>query len=418
MRTKFYLDIRKRRSILVTEDEENELYPVKIAINHGGSSAYIGTGLSVKKSQWVSKPSPGRVTGGPNSAKINILLAEKKLKIDKTLEELREKGELRGRSVSEIKSLVEKLLEANEDGEVPVLDCFDKYIGLKRREGTVAVYKATISKLKAYRDFTESMTFRSVTPSWLAGFEEYLAETSPSANARGIYLRNIRTVFNYALAEEWTKAQYPFKKFKIRKSPTKDRSLSREDLRALRNARCNKAVEKYRDLFLLSFYLCGMNLEDILALKEIKGGRVEVERIKTGQPLTIKVVPEAMDIISKYKGDDGHLISLGAGVNYRNFQHRVNRYLKEIGRTYNTHTRAWEGESLFKDISFYYARYSWATIAAELDIPERTIGKALGHSTSNSVTSIYTRVDMRKKIDDANRKVIDFVFGDLQNPNK
>lgn len=62
-------------------------------------------------------------------------------------------------------------------------------------------------------------------------------------------------------------------------------------------------------------------------------------------------------------------------------------------------------------MTYYCMRYSWATIAAELDIPERTVGAALAHSTAKSVTSIYIRVDMRKKIDAANRAVIDHVFG-------
>jgi len=46
---------------------------------------------------------------------------------------------------------------------------------------------------------------------------------------------------------------------------------------------------------------------------------------------------------------------------------------------------------LFPDLSSYAARHSWATIAAELDIPKETIAKALGHS-DNSVTDIYIRL--------------------------
>ena len=58
--------------------------------------------------------------------------------------------------------------------------------------------------------------------------------------------------------------------------------------------------------------------------------------------------------------------------------------------------------------SMYWARHSWATIAAELDIPKETIAAALGHS-SNTVTDIYINFD-RAKIDRANRQVLDYVL--------
>ena len=60
--------------------------------------------------------------------------------------------------------------------------------------------------------------------------------------------------------------------------------------------------------------------------------------------------------------------------------------------------------------SYYWARYSWATMAAEVDIPERTIGSALAHSTRKSVTAIYTRNDLRKKITEAQTAVENYVF--------
>lgn len=58
-------------------------------------------------------------------------------------------------------------------------------------------------------------------------------------------------------------------------------------------------------------------------------------------------------------------------------------------------------------IIIHYARHSWATIAASLDIPKETIAAALGHG-GNSVTDIYINFD-QKKIDEANRKVIDYL---------
>lgn len=68
---------------------------------------------------------------------------------------------------------------------------------------------------------------------------------------------------------------------------------------------------------------------------------------------------------------------------------------------------------LHDDIVWYTARRSWATIAASLDIPKEVIGKALGHSEWDSTTTdLYINFDNRK-IDEANRKVINALNADL-----
>ena len=94
---------------------------------------------------------------------------------------------------------------------------------------------------------------------------------------------------------------------------------------------------------------------------------------------------------------------------YRYFVKRMNTALKQIGET----TRSGLGgkkdrKPLFPELSSYWARHTWATLAAELDIPKETISAALSHSTDDT-TSIYIRFN-RKKIDEANRKVIDYVL--------
>ena len=122
--------------------------------------------------------------------------------------------------------------------------------------------------------------------------------------------------------------------------------------------------------------------------------------------------PEAQRIIAKYRGRDYLLNIAERYKDYRNYAKRMNKYLKRIGQKYNPHTKEWEGEPVCGEVTVYWARYSWGTVAAELDIAERSIGAAMAHSTKTSVTSIYIRTDMRRKIDEAQEKVVRFVFGE------
>lgn len=60
-------------------------------------------------------------------------------------------------------------------------------------------------------------------------------------------------------------------------------------------------------------------------------------------------------------------------------------------------------------MSSYWARHTWASIAASIDIPKETIAAVLGHG-NHTVTDIYIDFD-QKKIDKAIRDVIDYVNG-------
>jgi integrase len=75
----------------------------------------------------------------------------------------------------------------------------------------------------------------------------------------------------------------------------------------------------------------------------------------------------------------------------------VNRYLKQVGKMVGIDT-----------LTTYDARYTWANIAAGLDIPKETIAQALGH-TKPTVTDVYITFD-RNKVDKANRMVIDYIL--------
>lgn len=153
----------------------------------------------------------------------------------------------------------------------------------------------------------------------------------------------------------------------------------------------------------------GINSIDLWRLKSItKDGRIEYKRAKTGRLYSIKVEPEAMEIIEKYKGEKGLLCIADRWNNSRNFRHQMNTALQNIGAV-----RKGKGgkktDGSFPDISTYWARHTWATVAFEIGISKDVIAQALGHSDGHDTTNIYIREDIRN-VDDANRKVLDWVL--------
>lgn len=404
MKTNLYHDTRR------TKKDAKLDAPVRISLNHGSSSAYIDTGVSVKPGQWEKRNGKWEVVKHPLAARYNLMIAEKKLAVEKTLIELREAGRLRGRSLAEIRKMVVDTIEQG-GASAPLLFMakFDEWTEGKGNANTRATYAVTARKIRAYDKAADKLHFEDITRQWLTGFDSWMTRTAPSANARNIHLRNIRAVYNEW--EEIVDAPYPFRRFKIVPEATRDRSLAATTLRRLFDFDCEPSQRRYVDYFKLIFLLAGLNVGDLARLKSLTNGRAEGNRHKTGQPFCLAILPEAAEIIEKYKGNGFLVDILNRNNNYTTFAATLNEKIKKVGQRYNPHTKQWEGEPIAPEASVYWARYSWSTIAGELDIPERTIGAALGQSTKKSVTSIYIRTDMRKKVEEAQRKVADFVFG-------
>ena len=87
-------------------------------------------------------------------------------------------------------------------------------------------------------------------------------------------------MFNAAIDDEIT-TKYPFRKFKISSEETEKRSLTVEQLRTFLNADLEPWMERYRDVFMLLFTLCGINIIDLCHLKEETNGRIVYRRAKT-----------------------------------------------------------------------------------------------------------------------------------------
>lgn len=389
-----YLDTRR--------EKKGGLYPLKVNIRHKGKFL-LSTGFSVTPDKWTGSEFTNKVE---NYKTKNVSLRKLLNDIENTIFRLEMDGKLKDMPDKVLKGILEKCLP----GFVPektklFIDYLSDFIDLKEKPGTKTVYTTTLNKIL---EFDRTCTFDTMTLDWLRRFEKWMKDSGMKTNAYAIHLRNIRAVFNYAIDEEIT-TLYPFRKFKIKKEETAKRCLTPEQVALLRGYGCEEHQKRYRDIFMLMFYLIGINAVDLFNLKQLVNGRIEYNRAKTGKLYSIKVEPEAMEIIERYKGDNWLLNVLDTYSNYQDFLHRMDVGLKQIGPVVRKGLGGRkEREPLFPDISSYWSRHTWATIAAGLDIPKETISAALGHEIGSDVTSIYIKFD-QKKIDEANRKVIDYL---------
>lgn len=392
---KFYLDKRRQK--------KDGTYPIKLNVFHN-KQIMIATQLSASEKEWNGNEYSVRAQ---NYKPRNIVARGIINKAETVIFTLEQQGKLKSTTDKALKKLIEDAISSKVENQKTFLYYLDEFVSKKTNQGTKSIYTTTRNKIEEY---DSHCTFESMDKSWLENFEMWMAKTM-KVNAYAIHLRNIRSVFNYAIDEEYT-TLYPFRRFSIKKEETRKRSLTAEQLRLLRDYPCEEYQIRYRDMFMLMFYLIGVNAADLFNAKHsaLVNGRFEYKRAKTGKLYSIKVEPEAQAIIEKYKGKDYLLNIMDEYGNYKDFLHRMGIGLKQIGETERKGLGGKKSRNpLFPDLSSYWARHTWATVAAELDVPKEVIAHALGHSWANSTTTdIYIRFDM-KKVDEANRKVIDFV---------
>ena len=281
----------------------------------------------------------------------------------------------------------------------------------KDNRSTRILYELTHKKVV---EFDALATFSTIDEQWLEDFERHFKAQRMSVNSIAQQLRNIRAVFNFCRKRKYTQ-EYPFLTYRIKEEMVAPNSLTVDQLRTLRDYPCEAWQEIYRDLFMLSFYLGGVNAGDLLLCKGLKNGRFIEKRQKTGELIDVPVCEEAMRIIKKYKGRNYLLCVMDNYKDYHDFTSRWDRALKKIGTTEIVPDKVGRRRKvvyhpLFPGITTYTARYTFASIAAnDLEIPTETIGKCLAHSWSkNTVTARYISDD-RRKVDQAFAKVIRYV---------
>lgn len=384
---KSYLRLDTRRAL------KDGTYPVKVVVGYG-THLLLDTGVSSTEADW--NPAVGNVTNRRTASLLSSILS----RVTSIIFDLRESGKFDKLTPAQLRQVL--VTGSPASLRKTFLDVAGQFLRTKQTKRTRELYEATMKKV---REFDAEVLIDDIRPNWLHEFEVFLGG---AVNGRAIHLRNIRAVCNYALDEEITQ-NYPFRKFKIPREETRKRSVPVDELRALMALDdLTPQEEEYRDMFLLIFYLIGINVVDLAALTSdsIVDGRIEYRRAKTGRLYSIKIEPEIQALLDKYRGEQHLLSPFDRYTNYRDYNHRLNDALKKLGPVSGTHRNGVKKRTpINPELSTYWARHTWATTAASLDIPNETIAAALGHSYGNKVTAIYIDFDA-KKIDRANRQVI------------
>lgn len=388
---------------------DNRDFKVYLSITHKYKRFYVFTGLqTTEKFSGMVFPRSDKSA----KAKTNRLAQIYKMCDDyinthnsETVEELKE-------------HLKELIIGKKRDNKNTIISVIERFCSTKEKKSTAMAYKRLITDISAY---DADATIGGVDFTWVENFYKHEKDKGRCNNGIVGDIDKLKSVFNWARRKKIT-TNFPFERAYFKKEKTRKRNLSVSQLRVIRDIGTDAHDAPYRDFFMLGFYLIGMNLSDILDLtkEDYKDGRITFNRNKTNRFYDIKVEPEAKIIIDKYMNTEKkkenllNFLSVTHSAGYAQFTTKLNHCLRTLGkRAYDGKYYDWKDDAIEPDLTSYWNRHTWATMAAKIGVPMEIIGRALGHSIwDNSITGVYVEFDTAK-IDEANRKVIDYLNSDL-----
>lgn len=396
--------MKLKPTILPAKVLKDGTHRVRIAMSHRGCTRYFMTRFIV--------PSPGNLVGGavsgiPNASYINQQLLKQMSELYKAYDSIDDTEYL---TCSQLLERMEEMRRGMRP--ITIYEAMDRFMEFKKRtcsQSSIRIISTYLAALKTF--FTEKDLLRQLNAERLFECRDFLSKRF-NTTTLAINFTYLRMVLTYAIRNGMVRYDiHPFRDFEMPKSIVRDIAVTMEQLRMIRDmdlsAPKDELKRECRDFFMLSFYLCGMNLVDMTRL-DFSKPTIRFLRQKTAsrrqesQSTEFTIQPEAREIIDRLFVN-GKWANKRHNKNYISLTRMVNRKIQEIAKDLGIESR----------VMFYSARKTFAQLANELMIKDGVIEYCIGDSVSSSRRTIgsYIRIN-RRMADAAIRKVFDAVASD------
>ncbi|MEO6732309.1 MAG: site-specific integrase [Ferruginibacter sp.] len=293
---------------------------------------------------------------------------------------------------------------------------FKEYIAVHNKKGNVGTVLSYQSTLNSLNGFKSNLSLYDINPDFLEEYELYMKGKGKSNSTIGIYLRQLRAVFNNAVSRNLiSKENYPFGKnrYKIPVGSNIKKALSPDDLQILlKHTPDKKEEQKALDFWIFSFLSNGINFCDILRLRpeNIKNNficyiRSKTKNTKKGtqQIIRVPVHPRAKVIINKWKNTnvDGIYLFpfLKEGLSPIQEKYFIQGFIKNTNKNM---------EAIRLDLKIsekcntYSCRHSFATVLKRKNVNTEFISESLGHSSILTTSAYLASFEDKTKIEYSN----------------
>ncbi len=260
------------------------------------------------------------------------------------------------------------------------------------RNGNALAYKYAKDQLEK---FAPELNFTDINRTLLENFKQHKKEEGLKNTSIRTYLYEIRAIYNKAVRLGNCEDSRPFTglffDLPVRVRRNKNEYLDREGIQKIINAKgLSKEQQMSVDLNLLQFYFCGTDLVDVYYLKksQLVNGRAFFKRAKLGlraYEFDMLVLPEAQEIIDKYRADDEVYIFPWRKdeVGYKTFRSNHNRKLERVRKKLKIELMPKGGKLTSKVV-----RHSFATLGKFAGVDPDIMRELMGHER-NDIDTAY-----------------------------
>lgn len=303
-----------------------------------------------------------------------------------------------------------KTVLTQQEKAIPDVRTFNEFMRTRitemREEGRESYAKMQEDTLKVFEAAEGDVPMIIMNHITIEHFDRWMKLHGHTDGGRQIRLCHIKARVNEAIKLGLIRCdKHPFAYTVIPMPEPRELDIPVEAIKKIINSNvsASKQLTLAKDVFLLSFYLGGINYADLIQIdfseEEINYTRQKSSKHKRkNRKIKISICPEAATILDKYIDKDGYM-KFDYKYTPKNLQCYINKCLKLLAKELN----------IKEPLTYYSARKTFAQFAAEIGIPYPVIEYCLGHSIKTGITiNSYVRVKQHQA-DSAISRVIEYV---------
>lgn len=304
-------------------------HKIRIRVAHNSDTRFITTEIVVRENEFKN----GKIVQRPDKDFLNIKLQEWYNTYFKRYLELEHADSLT--CVQLVKIITNPITGEQYRKFEDIVEEFLSQIDEEDRTKTYKLYKLAANR---FLQFTgPSSLMEHITPVRINNYLNSLKREKLSGTTINIYTTLLKVIINYAIKMRYVEYKVdPFVTAKIPSSRKRDTYITVEQLKKIRDMEPRKYNESVvHDIFMLTYYLAGMNLVDMLAYDfrtdEINYVRTKTRNTKDGDHITSFTIPEeAKPIIKKYMNKNTGRIVFGKYKTYVSCYNTLTRKLDTL----------------------------------------------------------------------------------------
>lgn len=382
--------------IVPTKKLSNGKHRIRIAVAHRSQTRYISTQFILDS---ASQMKNGRVVRHENAANINTCLRKIIYEYEEILSSIHYLPTL---SCTE---LIHTITREQQKTGITFKTVANEYLSLMNTEEQKKSYKLyNIACEKFLKYMKGDFPLVQLSPLQIQGFANAMKDEGLSETSIRIYLTLIKVILNYAGKMNYVSYQvHPFVLFKMPVSNVRELDLTVEELKRIRDVKLFKSAQiMARDIFMLTYYLGGINLRDLMEYNFKNQNSMRYVRHKTRNSkkseneIAFIIQPEAQVIIDNYISDNGKLV-FGKYSSYEKVYSLVFRHIYKVANLAGVNRK----------VSYYSARKTFAQHGYNMGIEIEKIEYCIGHSMKNNRPIFnYIRI-MQEHADKVFRAIFD-----------